>query len=140
MEHLVKSTWVKDMTFVVNTQGGEITLDAATEFGGNDAGLRSKPLMLASLVGCTGMDIASLIKKMHLSVDAIQIEATGELTEEHPKIYKKTHITFTFTGAHLNQEKLKKAVQLSFDVYCGVIAMFKSFSEVSFDIVFVEKG
>jgi hypothetical protein len=42
--------------------------------------------------------------------------------------------------AHLNQEKLKKAVQLSFDVYCGVIAMFKSFSEVSFDIVFVEKG
>lgn len=140
MADTVKAVWQGNMHFVSKSNGGEVNLDAATEFGGDNMGLRSKSLMLTSLAGCTGMDLAALIKKMRLVVDGITIEVHAELTEEHPKIYKKTHIIYTFGGKLLDHEKLAKIVDLSFERYCGVIAMFKSFSEVTFEINFEDQN
>jgi len=137
MTHEVEANWTGQMKFKIESPGGILTVDAAEEFGGSDSGLRSKPLMLSSLAGCTGMDIASLLEKMRVTVDKVNIHVSAELTEEHPKIYKKTHIVYTFTGQHLDEAKLEKAVNLSFDRYCGVIAMFKSFSEVTFEVVYL---
>lgn len=134
MTHEVDANWESKMKYKIESPGGSVTLDAGEEFGGSGEGLRSKPLMLTSLAGCTGMDIASLLEKMRVEVDAVNIHVSAELTEEHPKIYKKTHIVYTFTGQNLDETKLEKAVNLSFDRYCGVIAMFKTFSEVTFEI------
>ena len=136
MLHEVEAKWEGKMKFGVETPGGTVTLDAAAEFGGSSEGLRSKPLMLTSLAGCTGIDIASLIEKMRIEVAGVQIHVSADLTDEHPKIYKKTHIVYTFIGQNLDEAKLEKAVNLSFDRYCGVIAMFKTFSEVTFEIVY----
>lgn len=136
MTHEVDANWESKMKYTVNTPGGSVTLDAAGEFGGSGEGLRAKPLMLSSLAGCTGMDIASLLEKMRVEVDEVNIHVSADLTDEHPKIYKKTHIVYTFTGQNLDETKLEKAVHLSFDRYCGVIAMFKTFSEVTFEIVY----
>mgnify|MGYP000211949927 CR=1 FL=1 len=136
MSDTVKATWQGNMQFISASNEGVVNLDAAEEFGGEDKGLRSKSLMLTSLAGCTGMDLGSLIKKMRIDVDGITIEVTAELTDEHPKIYKSTHIIYNFYGENLNEEKLTKAVELSFEKYCGVIAMFRYFSEVTYDIIF----
>lgn len=136
MADTVKAVWQGNMHFISKSSAGEVSLDAAEDFGGENKGLRAKSLMLTSLAGCTGMDLGSLLKKMRVTVDGITIEVTAELTDEHPKIYKNTHIVYSFTGKSLDQEKITKAVELSFDRYCGVIAMFKSFSEVTFEIHF----
>lgn len=138
MNHQVTTKWQGDMHFIADGPGGTIKLDAAEEAGGQGKGNRSKPLMLISLAGCTGMDVALMIKKMRLEVDDFAIDVSGELTEEHPKMYHSTHIIYTFSGANLDQEKLEKAVNLSFDKYCGVIAMFKKFSAVTKEVRFVD--
>ena len=44
----------------------------------------------------------------------------GELTDEHPVHYKKIHVTYEFTGDDLPMDKLKRAVELSENNYCGV--------------------
>ena len=136
MSDTVKATWQGNMHFISESNEGVVNLDASTEFGGDDKGLRSKSLMLTSLAGCTGMDLGSLIKKMRIEVAGISITVTAELTDEHPKIYKSTHIVYQFTGDNLEEEKLTKAVNLSVDRYCGVIAMFRAFSEVTTEINF----
>lgn len=138
MSDAVKATWQGGMHFISKSSEGEVRLDAATEFGGNEKGLRSKSLMLTSLAGCTGMDLGSLLRKMRLAVSNITIDVTGKLSDDHPKIYKETHIVYTFEGENLDEEKLKKAVSLSYNQYCGVIAMFRSFSEVTYEIIFKE--
>ena len=95
--------------------------------------------MLTALAGCAGMDIASLMKKMRLTVDDVQINVEGDLTEEHPKYYKKVRVEFRFYGIDLNKEKLTKVVNLSIDRYCGVLEMFRRFAEIETEIVFIEK-
>ena len=54
----------KEMSFSTEINGHKLVIDAAEEFGGTDQGPRPKPLILAALAGCTGMDVASMLKKM----------------------------------------------------------------------------
>ncbi len=139
MGDFIQVSWKGNMQFVSKSNEGEINLDASPESGGNNEGLRPKSLMLSSLAGCTGMDITSLIKKMRLNVADMKIEAKAELTNEHPKIYKSTHLVYTFKGDQLEKDKLKKIVDLSIEKYCGVYEMFRAFSEMSFEIIFDEQ-
>lgn len=135
--HLVKTNWKGGMHFEADAPGGIVNLDAAEEIGGKGKGNRPKALMLVSLAGCTGIDVASIVQKMRIEIDDFFIEVSAELTDEHPKIYHKTHIVFTFKSANPDKEKIEKAVNLSFDKYCGVIAMFKSFSEVTKEVRYI---
>lgn len=137
MKHNIKTVWQKDMHFISISDRGEIHLDAAVEAGGSGEGLRSKPLMLSSLTGCTGMDVASLLKKMRVNPERFEVEVEAELTDEHPKYYKTTHIKYVFAGVDLDTSKIEKAVDLSFNKYCGVIEMFKAFSKVTYEIIYI---
>lgn len=138
MTHEVKVEWKQKMQFEATVPGAVIPLDAAEEVGGEGKGSRSKPLMLTALAGCTGMDVASLIKKMRAEVDDIQIDVSGELTEEHPKYYHKVKVSYRFYGTNMKKEKLQKAVNLSVEKYCGVMEMFRKFADLEIDVKFIE--
>ncbi|MDA7803512.1 OsmC family protein [Crocinitomix sp.] len=139
MKHTVTANWQENMHYKVTNPDGDLELDSSPEHGGENKGLRPKALMLTSLAGCTGMDISSLFKKMRIEVNHISIEVSANLTDEHPKTYKDTHIIYRFTGSNLPEDKINKAVDLSINKYCGVIEMFRSFSKVTFEIQLVEK-
>ena len=111
-------------------------IDAAEEVGGTNSGLRPKALTLSALAGCTGLDVASLIKKMRLEVSDFNITAEGFLTDTEPQVYDKVTVVYHFYGSDLNEEKLTRAVELSVDKYCGVMQMFRSFATVTTEIVF----
>lgn len=136
-QHIVKASWKEGVHFEADAPGGILNMDGAEEIGGKGKGNRPKALMLASLAGCTGIDVSLLIEKMRIQIDGFSIDVLAELTDEHPKIYKTTHVIFTFKSANPDKEKIEKAVNLSFDKYCGVIAMFKSFSTVTKEIRYV---
>ena len=111
-----------------NPSGHTLKIDIAKEDGGEGSGLRPKALMLSALAGCSGLDVASLIKKMKLEVDEFTIETIANLTDEHPKFYDKVTIEYHFHGKSLNEDKLQKAVDLSVEKYCGVMEMFRQFA------------
>lgn len=139
MEQAIKTQWEGNMLFNADTLGGNLKIDAAAEVGGQGKGVRPKALMLTSLAGCTGMDIVSLLKKMRAEVDDLDINVTGELTDEHPKFYHKVHLEYIFYGKDLKKDKIEKAVQLSADKYCGVMEMFRQFAELTTEIKYLEK-
>lgn len=139
MKHEIKIQWLGNMLFNADTLGGSIKIDAAEDVGGQGLGVRPKALMLSSLAGCSGMDIVSLLKKMRAEVDNIEINVTGELTEEHPKIYNKVHVEYLFYGTDFQKDKIEKAVALSADKYCGVMEMFRQFAEISSEIKYIKK-
>ncbi len=123
------------MSFETEVNGHKIILDADPIVGGEDKGPRPKPFMMVSLAGCTGMDVISILKKMHVEVDKFNVKIDGDLTEEHPKHFYKMHITFEFWGKNLPIEKLEKAVKLSEDRYCGVSEVYKKAMELTSEIV-----
>ncbi|MEP1096301.1 MAG: OsmC family protein [Cyclobacteriaceae bacterium] len=139
MKHEVQTKWTGQMSFDSVVDGHTITMDANPEVGGQDKGPTPKPMLLTSLSGCTGMDIASLLKKMRVGVDAITIDVTGELTDEHPKHYETIHIIYRFGGAELNRAKIEKAVTLSQDRYCGVSYMLGQVAKLTYEIVYEDE-
>ena len=137
MTNHITTTWKGNMKFEsTNPSGHNLFMDAGPENDGNGEGYRPKALMLSALAGCSGLDVASLIKKMKLKVRDFKIEIEANLTEEHPKYYDKVTIEFHFFGNELNESKLQKAVDLSIEKYCGVMEMFRQFSELKIDTHF----
>jgi len=125
---------MEEMAFEADVDNHKIVLDAIEEVGGKDRGPRPKPLTLASLGGCTGMDVVSMLGKMRVKFESFNISVDGELTEEHPKYYHKIKIIYSFKGDDLPYEKLEKAVNLSQDRYCGVSELLRKGAEISLEI------
>lgn len=138
MTHEINCNWKSEMAFETEVSEHTIVMDADSKFGGNNEGPRPKPLLLASLAGCTGMDVVSLLNKMRVEIDDLKIKVSGTLTEEHPKYYNKIHIIYTVFGENINRAKVEKAINLSQDRYCGVSAMLKKSSEVTYEIIIRE--
>ena len=137
MTNHITTTWKGNMKFeITNPSGHNLFMDSGPENDGNGEGYRPKALMLSALAGCSGLDVASLIKKMKLKVADFKIEIEANLTEEHPKYYDKVTMEFHFFGNELNESKLQKAVDLSIEKYCGVMEMFRQFSELKIDTHF----
>jgi len=90
--------------------------------------------MLVALAGCTGMDVVSILKKMKVELEGLNIIIEGEQTEEHPKHYSELKVIYEFKGKHLPMDKLEKAVNLSEDRYCGVNAIYKKAIKMSYEI------
>ncbi len=127
-------TWLENMAFESEINGHKLLIDANESVGGEDCGPRPKPLLLLALGGCTGMDVVSILKKMRVEVDNFNIDIDATPTKEHPVIYEKIHLVYEFTGKDLPMDKLKKAVDLSQERYCGVSAMLKKASDLTFEI------
>jgi putative redox protein len=130
----VSAKWLEDMVFQAGINGHKVLMDADSSFGGQDKGPRPKPFMLAALAGCTAMDVISILKKMRGVPKNFNVRVEGELTEEHPVHYKKIHVIYEFVGDGLPMDKLKRAVELSENNYCGVAHVYKQVMEVTSEI------
>lgn len=135
MEHNVNTAWKGNMQFETEVSGHKFIMDAGPDMGGEDAGPRPKPMLLSALAGCTGMDVVSILKKMRVPIEGLNIKIAAQLTDEHPKHYSDLHIVYEFTGKDLPLDKLEKAVQMSQETYCGVSFMFRKAMKISFEIV-----
>ena len=134
MKTSTKFQWTGIMSFETELFGHKLILDAGTENGGDDKGPRPKVLMLTALAACTGMDVVSILKKMRVEVEDLQVIVEGDMREEHPKYYERMHVIYQFKGTNLPMAKLEKAVSLSEERYCGVSALYKKAIPVTSEI------
>ncbi len=115
--------------FTADLQGYKIEIDKDPQLG-----TRPKILMLASLAGCTGIDIVDILEKMRVDFSGFHIQVIGNLTDSSPSVYDKVTILYTIKVNKDDEGKVEKAVKLSQDKYCGVSKMFESFASMSFKI------
>ncbi len=131
--------WLGEMAFESsNPSGLSFRIDASPDDGGKGSGLRPKALMLSSLAGCSGLDVANMIRKMKLEVEDFRIDIIADLSEESPQTYTDVRVEYHFYGSALQPKKLQRAVDLSVEKYCGVIQMFHSFAKMEFHTEFHE--
>lgn len=134
MKHTVDTLWQGNMKFDAVVSGHHVVMDALPVVGGNDEGSRPKELMLAALAGCTAKDVVSILKKMRVEPEYFNVRVEAEMTEEHPKHYTAMHIIYELKGENLDLEKVKKAVDLSQNQYCGVSAVYRKAMEITYEI------
>ena len=135
MEHKVSTQWREGLTFESDVLGFKITMDAKPEVGGQNRGPNPKPVMLSALTGCTGMDVVSLLKKMRQKVTDFRVDASAQMTDDHPRHYGSIHINYFFKGIDLDETKIRKAVDMSLEKYCGITYMLGKTAKISYDIL-----
>ncbi len=129
MAHKTTTHWKGGMLFESDNPSGNLTLmDTISDNNSPQKGLSPKAMMLSALAGCSGIDIVDILKKMKITDYNLQIDVEGELTNDHPKYYHTVFVNYHFSGTNLNENKCRRAVQLSIDKYCGVMEMFRQFS------------
>jgi putative redox protein len=119
--------WKSGHAFDSFKENAKIEIDAK-------GGFNPKALLLSGLAGCTGVDIVDILEKMRVPFADLKIEVETEQTTELPKVFKDIHMNYIITTAEENRDKLKKAIDLSLDKYCGVAAMLRKNSKIDYTI------
>lgn len=102
--------------------------------GHKEKGISPKALLLSGLAGCSGIDVVDILGKMKVKFSDLKIEVEAEQTDELPKVFKDIHIAYMIRTSKENEVKVRKAIDLSLDKYCGVSAMLKKNSPIHYTL------
>jgi putative redox protein len=128
---MMKGTWAGGMRFVYeSTTGHGLVTDAPKQAGGLDTAVTPMELVLLGLIGCTGIDVSSILLKMKEPLAGLEVTAEYERADTHPKVYTRIHLKYTVTGS-VDAKKLERAIDLSTSSYCSVSAMLAKAVEIS---------
>lgn len=123
------TTWIKEHEFEASHEGNKIKIDGSAKQGHGP-----KALLLTGLAGCSGIDVVDILVKMRVEFSDLTIETEADQTAEHPKVYKYITLNYSLKTAAENLDKVKKAIELSLEKYCGVAAMLKKNSAIRYNV------
>ncbi len=126
-------TWQGGFKFE-SVQGDHKLIMDSNKPGKKGEGPSPKPLLLSALAGCTGMDVVYILNNYGYTDFDFKLEVDADNSDTHPKIYSAIRIKYIFNGKDLSDYKIKRAVELSATKYCGVSAMLKQSSDISFEV------
>ena len=129
----VNLSWKGKLGFEAQTESGHrFSLDAKPQVGGEGGGPAPMEVLLVSLAGCTGMDVASILKKKRVDLQRMTVKVDGERAPEHPKYFTKIEVQFDIEGKDISEEAVRRAIELSKEKYCSVSVMLKDKAEISY--------
>ncbi|MEO6948837.1 MAG: OsmC family protein [Ginsengibacter sp.] len=134
MAHEIDVQWMGKMQFNALVNGHTIIMDAPEKVGGEDNGPIPKPFVLTALAGCTGMDIAAILRKAEKNPDDFDMKVIGEISKRPPIQYIAIHVIYDFKGTEENKEAAVNAVNDSQEKYCGVSSMLKKALPVTWEV------
>jgi putative redox protein len=134
MRHTVQTVWAEKMAFDCHIGQHTLRLDTIPE-AGTDTGPGPKVLLLSALSGCTAMDVVALLAKMRIPFDQFRVEAVAETTEAHPKVYTAFHLKYVIRGEGVREDKVRQAIELSQEKYCGVSAMLRAHAPITWELL-----
>ncbi|HSK14281.1 MAG TPA: OsmC family protein [Phnomibacter sp.] len=124
------TTWKNGLDFDSLYDGHSIALSGASGEDGKRLGFGPKALLLSGLSGCSGIDVVDILQKMKVPFESLEIQASADQTEEHPRVFKEITIIFRVKTAPENKGRVQRAVDLSLQKYCGVAAMLSKHTEI----------
>ena len=131
----VTAKWVDALAFDgVSDNGHTVRMDTTVEGGSIDSGMSPKKLLLASLCGCSGIDVVDILKKMKVDYATLEVFAEANQTTTHPMVFTSIHMVYKADVSPENLDKFKRAVALSHETYCGISAMLAKHCNIDYRV------
>jgi putative redox protein len=122
-DKLVRLTWRDGHGFDVQSGlGGRVEIVADDD----TAGLRPTEAILVALGGCTGADVASILRKKRQPVGGYVVEVSGQERAEHPQVFTRIDVLHRLDGEWIDPEAVRRSIELSVTRYCPVTAQLAS--------------
>jgi putative redox protein len=128
-----RATWRERQRFdAVAGSGHPIVVDGDREFGNTPV-----ELVLIGLCGCTGYDVASILRKKRELFTNLEVSARAEQAAKPPTVFTEIHLTYK-VGGKVSRKAVEDAVRLSTEIYCSVSAMLQKTAKISYEIEYTD--
>jgi putative redox protein len=125
--------WVEQhLMLVSDSNGHSIAVGKSPDPEHSWAGVKPSDLLLMAVASCSAYDVVEILTKQRAPMTDLKVTCSGDQMSEPP--YKFTHIHMHYmVHGDVNSEKLEKAIRLSEEKYCSVIATLKPGVPISSD-------
>ena len=115
----VQAKFDAGMRFSVESGSGHsVTID-----GEHQAGHSPMELVLASLAGCSGISVISIVLKKQQVVTNYEVHVEGIRAETYPLVFTDITVKHILTGHNIRPEAVERAIELAETRYCPVSVM-----------------
>jgi putative redox protein len=124
--------WVRKLQFEGRGKGG----DRPTILVDGDTTVATSPveLLLLAAATCTASDIVIILEKQRVQLESLDIEVNGTRREEQPRRFTAIAFHVSVRGAGADEVKVRRAIDLSLEKYCSVIASLAPDIPVTYDV------
>jgi len=124
-----RTTWITEQQFegVAKSQH-KVLVDGDSKVGNSPM-----ELVLIGLCGCTGYDVASILRKKREPFTSLEVRAQAERAPSPPTVYTEIRLIYR-VGGKVSHKAVEDAVRLSEEKYCSVAAMLNKTAKISYTI------
>lgn len=94
-------------------------------------GLSPMEMTALSVVGCSSIDILTILEKQRQEIDDFSAEIDAERADEPPRVFTDLHMHYLLSG-DLDPDKVRRAIELSLDKYCSVSNMVDQTATITY--------
>jgi len=128
-----RATWKEKQRFTgIAGSGHSIAVDGDSETGNSPM-----ELVLIGLCGCTGYDVASILRKKREPFTSLEVSARAERAAKPPTVFTEIHLIYR-VGGKVSHKAAEAAVRLSQQTYCSVSAMLQKSAKISCAIEYTD--
>jgi putative redox protein len=91
-------------------------------------------LLLVAAATCTAADVVSILVKQRVALQSLEVMVQGTRREEQPRRYTALQFHFILAGPGADETKARRAIDLSLEKYCSVVASLAPDIPVTYDV------
>lgn len=122
--------WRDELRF----EGGPAGRPAILVDGNSRDAVSPVELLLVAAATCSASDVVAILEKQRVTLRTLDVEVEGTRREEHPRRYTAIHFRFAISGRGADDAKARRAIDLSLQKYCSVVASLAPDVRVTYDV------
>lgn len=91
-------------------------------------------MLLVAAATCSASDVVLILQKQRVALRGLEVALSGTRRAEKPRRYTALHFVFTVTGEGADEAKARRAIDLSLEKYCSVVASLAPDIRISYDV------
>ena len=91
-------------------------------------------LLLLAAATCTASDVVIILQKQRVKLASLEITMRGTRRDEEPRRYTAIAFHFDVRGEGVDDLKVRRAIDLSLEKYCSVVASLAPDIAISYDV------
>src|SRR2546428_13347989 len=91
-------------------------------------------MLLVAAATCSASDVVLILEKQRVALRGLEVALPGTRREEQPPRYTALHFVFTIPGVGVDETQARRAIDLSLEKYCSVVASLAPDIHVTYDV------
>ena len=122
--------WREALEFAATAPGRPVVVVDAND----TVAISPVELLLVAAASCTASDVVLILQKQRVALRLLEVHVRGTRREEQPRRFTALHFVFTVAGDGADEAKARRAVDLSLEKYCSVVASLAPDIRISYDV------